>query len=410
MAVRIPLFDPDRFLERTQFLVRPLFSWFGVVLWLAVVVTGVILAGVHWGDLTENIVDRALTPQNLVLLWFIYPTVKALHELGHGYATKLNGGEVYEIGIMFLVLIPVPYVDASAASGFRDKSKRMVVGAIGILVELFLGSLALFIWIGAEPGAVHAVAYNVMLISGVSTLLFNGNPLLRFDGYYVLADALEIPNLGSRATKYLGYLVQRYVLGIRDADTPANSRGEQLWFLAYGVAAFIYRVFIMFIIVIYIGAKFFIVGVALALWAVVTQILIPTGKSMSFLFNSPRLKRNRAKVLGRAALAAGIVVTLLFVIPAPLWILAEGVTWPSEDSQVRMGRRQLHRRGAGGRRHESDRGPGPDRRRGSVPLCPGRVVGGAIARPRGPVGRGPGFRSGSGGSDSRGDRGARRRS
>ena len=337
MAVRIPLFDPDRFLERTQFLVRPLFSWFGVVLWLAVVVTGVILAGVHWGDLTENIVDRALTPQNLVLLWFIYPTVKALHELGHGYATKLNGGEVYEIGIMFLVLIPVPYVDASAASGFRDKSKRMVVGAIGILVELFLGSLALFIWIGAEPGAVHAVAYNVMLISGVSTLLFNGNPLLRFDGYYVLADALEIPNLGSRATKYLGYLVQRYVLGIRDADTPANSRGEQLWFLAYGVAAFIYRVFIMFIIVIYIGAKFFIVGVALALWAVVTQILIPTGKSMSFLFNSPRLKRNRAKVLGRAALAAGIVVTLLFVIPAPLWILAEGVTWPSEDSQVRMG-------------------------------------------------------------------------
>ena len=337
LAVRIPVFDPDRFLERTLFLVRPLFSWFGVALWLAVVCVGVILAGVHWTDLTENIVDRALTPQNLLLLWFIYPTVKALHELGHGYATKQFGGEVHEIGIMFLVLIPVPYVDASAASGFRDKSKRMIVGAIGIMVEIFLGSLALFIWLGAEPGAVHAVAYNVMLISGISTILFNGNPLLRFDGYYVLADALEIPNLGSRSTKYLSYLVQRYILGVRDADSPSNSLGEQVWFVLYGVSAFIYRIFILFIIIIYIGTKFFIVGAGLAVWAMFTQVLVPVGKSMAYLFNNPRLKRNRGKVLGRAALALGAVVTLLFVVPAPLWIQAEGVTWPPEDSQVRIG-------------------------------------------------------------------------
>ncbi|MCH7944738.1 MAG: hypothetical protein IIC73_01800 [Armatimonadetes bacterium] len=337
LAIRIPLLDPDRFLERTLFLVRPLFSWFGVALWLVVVTAGVILAGVHWTDLTENIVDRALTPQNLVLLWFIYPVVKAVHELGHGYATKVSGGEVHEIGIMFLVLIPVPYVDASAASGFRDKYKRMTVGAIGILVEVFLGSLALFVWIGAEPGAVHAIAYNVMLISGISTLLFNGNPLLRFDGYYVLADALEIPNLGTRSTKYLGYLAQRYLLGVRDAESPSNTTGEKVWFIIYGVSAFIYRLFILFIIIIYIGAKFFVVGVALALWATFTQVLIPMGKSMSFLFANPKLKRNRGEVLARAALVLGIVGTLLFVVPAPLWIRAEGVTWPSEDSQVRIG-------------------------------------------------------------------------
>ncbi|MEE9251663.1 MAG: hypothetical protein V3U93_11180 [Alphaproteobacteria bacterium] len=337
LAVRIPLFDPDRFLGRTLFLVAPLFSWFGVALWLVVVCTGVVLAGVHWTDLTENIVDRALTPQNLLLLWFIYPAVKVLHELGHGYAVKESGGEVHEIGIMFLVLIPVPYVDASAASGFRDKYKRMVVGAIGIMVEVFLGSLALFVWLGAEPGAVHAVAYNVMLISGISTILFNGNPLLRFDGYYVLGDALEIPNLGTRSTKYLGYLAQRYILGVREADSPSNTLGEQVWFVIYGVSAFIYRIFILFIIIIYIGAKFFIVGVGLAVWAMVTQVLVPVGKSMAFLFKNPRLRRNRGKALGRAALALGAVVMLLFVVPAPLWIQAEGVTWPSEDSQVRIG-------------------------------------------------------------------------
>ncbi|NOR40428.1 MAG: hypothetical protein GQ537_04400, partial [Gammaproteobacteria bacterium] len=213
LAVRFPLFDPEQFLERTYPRVRFLFSWFGVVLWLAIVGTGAVMAVSHWGDLTQNIVDRALTPQNLILLWFVYPIVKALHELGHGYAAKFAGGEVHEIGIMLLVLVPVPYVDVSSAWGVRDKRKRMLIGAAGIAIELFLGSLAMFVWLNVESGTIHAIAYNVMLISGVSTLLFNGNPLLKFDGYYVLSDAIEIPNLATRSNKYLGYLIQRYLFG-----------------------------------------------------------------------------------------------------------------------------------------------------------------------------------------------------
>jgi putative peptide zinc metalloprotease protein len=337
LAIRIPLFDPDRFLERTLFLVRPLFSWFGVVLWLVVVGIGAVLAGVHWTELTENIVDRVLAPQNLLLLWLTYPLVKALHELGHGYATKVSGGEVHEIGIMFLVLIPVPYVDASAASGFRSKYRRMTVGAIGIAVELFLGALALFVWLNAEIGAIHAVAYNVMLISGVSSLLFNGNPLLRFDGYYVLGDALEIPNLGTRSNKYLGYLAQRLAFGARDAESPAESNWERFWFVIYGIAAFFYRLFILFVIILYIGSKFFAVGVALAIWATVTQVIVPMGKGIWFLFTNHRLRRHRARALAVAGLTLAGLGLLLFVVPAPLWTRAEGVVWPSEKSQVRMG-------------------------------------------------------------------------
>ena len=253
LAVRFPLFDPEQFLERSYPGVRFLFSWFGAVLWLAVVGTGAVMAASHWGDLTEGIVDRALTPQNLVLLWFVYPLVKALHELGHGYAAKYAGGEVHEIGIMLLVLVPVPYVDVSSTWGVRDKRKRMLVGAAGIAVELFLGALAMFVWLNAESGAVHAIAYNVMLISGVSTLLFNGNPLLKFDGYYVLSDAIEIPNLATRSNKYLGYLIQRYLFGLKNADSPAETRGERVWFVIYGIAAFLYRMFIMFVIILYIG-------------------------------------------------------------------------------------------------------------------------------------------------------------
>ena len=335
MAIRIPLFDPEKFLQKTLPLAGLLLNRYTAVIWLLVVTTGIVLAAVHWPDLTENLVDQALTPQNLILLWFIYPVVKALHELGHAYTAKLEGGEVHEIGIMFLVFVPVPYVDVSSAWGFRDKRKRMLVGAAGIAVELFLGSLALFVWLTVEVGMVHVVAYNVMLISGVSTLLFNGNPLLRFDGYYVLADALEIPNLGGRSNKYLGYLIQRYLFKVSDPESPADSPGERFWFVVYGIAAFLYRMFIMFVIILYVGGKFFTVGVLLAIWAIITQLVIPMGKNMKFLFNSPKLKHNRSRPLALVMVFVAAIAGILFYLPAPLWTLAEGVTWPSEKSQVR---------------------------------------------------------------------------
>jgi putative peptide zinc metalloprotease protein len=337
LALRFPLFDPDRFLGRTLPWVRPLLGWFGILLWLAVVGTGTVLAAVHWKDLTENITERVLDPGNLVLLWLVYPVVKALHELGHAYATKKWGGEVHEIGIMLLVLVPVPYVDASSAWGFRDKGKRMLVGAAGIAVELFLGAAALFVWLSVESGAVSAVAYNVMLISGISTLLFNGNPLLRFDGYYVLADAVEIPNLGTRANRYLGYLFQRYLLGVRDADSPAESAGERAWMVLYGIAAFLYRAFILFVIIVFIAGKLFVVGVLLALWAIATQVFVPVGKSVSFLASNPGLRRQRGRAVGTSVALAAAAVGLVFVVPAPSWTRAQGVVWVPEEAQVRAG-------------------------------------------------------------------------
>ncbi|WP_157117991.1 peptidase M50 [Oceanicoccus sagamiensis] len=335
LAIRIPLFDPDKFLERTLPIARVFLNRFTVVVWLAVVITAAVLAMVNWSELTENVVDRALTAENIILLWLIYPVVKALHELGHAYLAKMYGGEVHEIGVMFLVLMPVPYVDVSSISGFRDKRKRMAVGAAGIAVEMFLGSLALFVWLTVESGAAHAIAYNVILISGVSTLLFNGNPLLRFDGYYVFSDAIEIPNLGARSTQYLGYLIQRYPLGINDAESPATSNWERGWFVGYGIAAFLYRIYIMFVIVIYIGGRFFAVGVILASWAVITQAIIPIGKSMKFMFNSPKLRSGRRRANSVAAVFVAAVIFLLFLMPAPYWTKVEGVTWPSDKSQVR---------------------------------------------------------------------------
>ena len=337
LALRFPLWDPDRFLDRTLPYVGWLFGWVGLLLWLAVVGTGTVLAVTHWTDLSKDVVDRVLAPSNLLLLWLVYPVVKLLHELGHAYVTKRFGGEVHEIGMMLLVLTPVPYVDATSAWGFRDKRQRMAVGAAGIGVELFLGSLALFVWLSVEPGAVRAIAYNVMLISGVSTLLFNGNPLLRFDGYYVLADAIEIPNLGTRANKYLGYLFQRYLFGMPDADSPAESTGERVWMVVYGIASFVYRTFIMFVIIVFIAGKFFIVGVLLALWALATQIVVPVFKALSFLRSHPGLRRNRPRAIATSAALVLGVLAFLLVLPVPSWTRAEGVVWVPEEAQVRAG-------------------------------------------------------------------------
>jgi putative peptide zinc metalloprotease protein len=241
------------------------------------------------------------------------------------------------MGIMFLVFMPVPYVDASAASAFRDHRKRMLVGAAGIIVELFLASLALFIWLIVEPGMVRAVAYNIMLIGGVSTLLFNGNPLLRFDGYYVLTDAIEIPNLGVRANRYFAYLFQRYLLGIKQVESPVSARGERFWFVTYGIAAFVYRILIMTAIIVFVAGKFFVIGVLLAIWAIVPLLLIPLWKAVSFLIFNPRLHHRRAHAIAVSTVLTCVLAAGIFLLPVPLRTQAEGVVWLPERSIVRAG-------------------------------------------------------------------------
>ena len=334
LAVRIPVLDPDRFLSATAFLVRPFFSWFGVLLILGLVGTSAVLTVMHWGELTENVIDRVLAAESLLLILVAYPFVKALHELGHGYAVKRWGGEVHEMGLMFLVFMPVPYVDASASSAFRQKWRRALVGAAGIIVELVLASLALLVWLNAEPGLVRVFAFNVMLIGGISTLLFNGNPLLRFDGYYVFADLVGIPNLGVRSNRYLGYLIQRRLFGMEQARSPVSAPGEAGWFLAYGVAAFVYRLFIMVAIVLFVAGQFFIVGVLLAVWACLLMYVLPLLKGLRFVLTSPALAQNRSRAVAACLAVVGAAAAVLFALPLPYKTVAEGVVWVPGEGVV----------------------------------------------------------------------------
>src|SRR5215510_6620361 len=290
-VVRLPLFDPERFLQRLLPWIRPFFGGLCLLLWLLVVGTAVLLAAVHWHDLTEDFMDRVLVPHNLLLLWLVFPVLKTLHEFGHAFATKIYGGEVHEMGVMFLVFTPCPYVDASAASAFRAKWHRIMVGAAGMIVELFLAALALFVWLNVEPGVVRAVTYNVMFIAGISTVLFNGNPLLRYDGYYMFADYLEIPNLRVRARAYLHYLWERYAFGHREAEAEMATPGERGWFVCYGLMALVYRAVVFVAVAIYIADRFFFLGVIVAIGGLVVGGAAPLVRLLAYLSTSPRLRR-----------------------------------------------------------------------------------------------------------------------
>lgn len=337
LAVRFPLLDPERFLEATIGLVRPLFGWFGGALWLATVATALALVAMHWPDLTNNLSDRILATENLLLLWLLFPIVKAIHEFGHAYAVKAWGGEVHEMGIMLLVLVPIPYVDASAASAFRARHRRVIVGAAGMLSELLLAALAVIVWVNVEPGLLSAAAFNVIMIAGVSTLLFNLNPLMRFDGYFIFSDLIDIPNLAPRSARYVQYLVQRYAFGLDGVGSPATVKSEKPWLAVFAIASFLYRCVIVSSIAIFIAGKFLIVGVLLALWVAATFFLGPFLRAFWFLSTSPALTGRRARAAAISASVAAAVSAGLFLIPVPAWTLAEGVIWIPEDAYIRAG-------------------------------------------------------------------------
>lgn len=335
MSLRFPLFDPNRLVGALVPLLRPLFGWWGVLLWLLVVGTGATLAAMHWAELSNDVVDQVFSMQNLLLMSLIFPLVKFVHEMGHAIAAKAGGGEVHEMGVMLLVAMPTPYVDASSAAGFRDKRLRMLVGASGMLIELFLASIAMVFWVYLTPGLERSIAYNVMLIAGVSTVLFNANPLLRYDGYYILSDWLEMPNLGQRANEYFGYLVNRYVFGVERLTSPILAPGERPWFVFYAVGSFVYRMFVAASVVLLVASRFFVIGILLALWAAITMVLVPFGKQLAYLFNSPKLRYQRRRAMITSGMALALVAGALFVLPAPSSTRTEGVIWAPPKSQVR---------------------------------------------------------------------------
>ncbi len=337
LAVRVPVVDPDRLLNRIVPWVRPLFSPGGMMIWSVVVGLALLLGILNFGALSDAADGDILAPSNLLLMLLLYVLIKIVHEMAHAVSVKMWGGAVHEMGVTLLVMVPVPYVDASATWSFREKRKRMMVGAVGILTELFIAAVALFVWLAVEPGLVRDMAFNIVLIASVSTLLFNGNPLLRFDGYYVLQDWIEIPNLATRASRYYLYLMQRHLFGLHNSPSPVTAEGERNWFAVYGLLAVFYRLFIMVTIVLFLAEEYFFIGVLLGAWALVMQVLLPLGRGLHWLVTSPALAARRGKATGVALGSVFGLLLLLLVVPVSLVTRAEGVVWVPDQAQVYAG-------------------------------------------------------------------------
>jgi len=336
LSLRVPLFDPEPLLRWMEPLARALFSVWGGVAWLCLMIAALAAAFVHWQALQLPRFEQIATASNLIYLAVAYVLVKAIHELGHGFAVKRWGGEVRECGVMMLVFFPVPYVDASQATFFPSKWQRMVVSAAGIAVELAVAALAFFVFLAADPGPIRTLAYNLMLIGGISTLLFNGNPLLRFDGYFVFADLMESPNLGQRSNQFFWHVVRRTILRDRESRAPVAAGGEGRFLVLYAVAAFLYRLSVLFFISIYLAVTLPVIGTALVLWSLFTVFVLPLGKGLRYLFADPTIDLIRGAVMLRTLAIILLCLGGLFVLPLPDVTSTDAVLEPAEGSLLRV--------------------------------------------------------------------------
>jgi len=333
MFMRFPLLDPDRFLVRTMPWVGRLISPFGAVLWLAVVVLGLQFVLENFGALRAQ-GEGILAANNLFLLYLGTVAVKTLHEFGHAYFCRRFGGEVHVMGVMLMIFTPMPYVDATSSWSFRERWKRMLVGAAGMITEIFFAAIAAFVWSRTGPGVVHSLAYNIMFVASVSTVVFNLNPLMRFDGYYILSDLLEIPNLNQRATLQLQSWAERGLFGVKNAASPAGTRREAGWLGTFGITSGIYRVIVFSGILLVVADRFLIIGMVMAAVCLVSWAVAPVVRFTKYLSSSPRLDRVRPRAIGVTAGLAVFLIILLAVVPFPYSFRAPGVVIASQRTEV----------------------------------------------------------------------------
>jgi putative peptide zinc metalloprotease protein len=333
LSIRIPVFDPDRWLEQA----RPLIDWLlgrtGIVLYLLLLVAG-ILALVDRADDLFRQSAGILAPGNLILLYVGFIIAKLVHELGHAAVCKYYGGEVHTLGIMLLMFAPMPYVDASSSWGFRSRLHRVWVGLAGVLSELSVAAVAALIWASTAPGTLNALAYNVIFAASISTVLFNLNPLLRFDGYHILVDILDTPNLYQRSREQLRYLIERFLFRLPAAQPAAHNRAEVVILPVYGILSLVYWVVLMFTIIFFIAQQYLDLGVALAWFMGLTVLVLPLFKLLRYLLRDPRLGSQRGHAALVSLLLGITLIGLLGMMPVPDRVRIKGVVEATRYRQL----------------------------------------------------------------------------
>jgi putative peptide zinc metalloprotease protein len=336
LAWRFPGVDPDRFLTWMYPKVRWFFTTWFFAAFCILLSSAALLVLRNFDEVQRRLPEfyQFFGFQNLLMMSGILIVTKSLHELGHGMMCKHFGGECHEIGFMLLVLTPAMYCNTSDSWILPNKWHRIAIGAAGMYVELVLAGICTWIWFYSQPGWLNHVALNIVFLCSVSTVMFNANPLLRYDGYYMLADLLEIPNLSQKSQLSLINRLRTICLGMDPVPSRFLPERNQSLFAAYSVASFAYRWFVYFSIMWFLTKVFEpygleILGYSMIAFSLVGMVLVPAFKLVKF-FKAPgrwrQVKKPRLIIslaVGAAILAAIAMIRVPHHIYAPFVVRAD---------------------------------------------------------------------------------------
>jgi len=332
LAIKFKGIDPDWMFSNTYPYFRWCFHPVALSFALAVGVAALLLILVQFDTFRSKLPEfyTFFSPVNMFCLGLMLVATKILHEFGHGLTAKHFKGECHEMGIMILVLTPCLYVNVSDSWLLPNKWHRIAIGAAGMCVEFFLAAVCTFIWWFSEPGLLHYMALNIMFISSVSTLLFNINPLLRFDGYFMLADYLEIPNMRPKAGKLCTAKFNQWFLGMDPPDDPFLPQRNQILFAIFAVLAVCYRWVIMTSILFFLYTLFkhyelVIIAQLLAAMSLYSLLVAPIIKAIKFFWVPGRIyKVKKVRFYMSLSLFIGLLSLLVFY-PLPYTVVAPAI-------------------------------------------------------------------------------------
>ncbi len=337
LFLRIPIWTPDAFFSRYQNIGSFAFRPQGIALWFALGIFALYTLFSHWDTFSLE-ASKSLSPDNLLWIYAVIILSKIVHESGHAFAckyfSKRDGlqGDVHNMGIMLLIFAPVPYIDVSSSVQIRSRFARAFVGLAGMYCELFLAFIATILWANtSEDTSLHLLARNCIIITSVTTVFFNLNPLLRFDGYFVFSDLIGMPNLYQRSQAFCVYIFKRFILGAHKAVTVISKRSERIFYPIYAIAAFIYRILITMGIFLILEDSFAVLGAVLAFSLFFMWFILPLIKGLGYLINNSELAGMRTLALTRLSIVLGLLGVGLLGVPVESSIVMEGVVESREQ-------------------------------------------------------------------------------
>jgi len=334
LSLRLPGWDPERTLRWMQPFTRWMFHPFCVTVCMMFVVSSWLVLGANLEEFKGRLPEfqSFFGWPNLVYLWATLGLAKVIHEFGHGLSCVHYGGECHEMGVMMLVFSPCLYCDVTDSWMMKNKWHRIIIGAAGMYIEVILSAVAIYVWWLTKPGLLHHLALNIFFVTTITTVIFNANPLMRFDGYYMMSDFLEIPNLRQKSEKLLKEAFSWYCLGIESRPDPFMPETGRVWFVTYAIAAWLYRwvVLVSICMFLYTVLKPYdlqSLGVTVLCFSM-AGILFGLGRNVWQIIATPRMEPMSKPKIAISLILLGSVVWLAVSIPIPWYHEAPCVLEP----------------------------------------------------------------------------------